>query len=680
MPNPLLLAPGALPPFAHIEPRHGEPAIDTVLEANRKAIATAVAAGGPYTWERSLAPLEVLQERLNRTWAPMRHLHAVADSEELRAVYNACLPKLSDYATELGQHEGLYAAYRGVHAGPAFATLGSAERRIIENALRDFRLSGIELDARGRERFKEIKARLVQLEARFEEQLLDATHAWKKRVTDPERLAGLPDSARRLARQNAERDGVEGFHFTLELPSYMPVMTYADDRQLRAELYHAYVTRASDEGPLAGRWDNTEVMAEILSLREALAQLLGYPHYAAYSLVPKMAKDADEVVRFLMDLAGRARPVAEREIAELKAYASGQHGVTTLESWDLAYYSEKLRQHRYALSQEELRPYFPVPRVLAGLFAIVHRLYGLNIRAREGVEVWRPEVQFFELRDAAGNLRGMFYVDLYARPHKRGGAWMDECAVRNRSPAGVEPPVAFLTCNFTPPIGDQPALLTHEEVTTLFHEFGHGLHHMLTLVDYPSVAGINGVPWDAVELPSQFMENWCWEREALALVSGHYQSGAPIEEALYRRMQAARHFQAGMQTLRQLEFALFDLRLHMTPGPLDGAQIQRILDRVRAEVAVVRPPPFNRFQHGFSHIFAGGYAAGYYSYKWAEVLAADAFSLFEERGVFDRATGERFLHTVLEQGGARDPMDLFVEFRGRRPSIDALVRRLGLAA
>ncbi|HKJ09335.1 MAG TPA: M3 family metallopeptidase, partial [Gammaproteobacteria bacterium] len=587
---------------------------------------------------------------------------------------------LSDYATEMGQNEGLYRAFKQIADGDEYHRLDTAQRKIIDNALRDFRLSGIELDAEQRARYKAIMQELSSLTSRFEENLLDATNAWSREVTDEALLAGMPDSAKALARQTAAQRGVDGWLITLEFPSYYPVLTYADNRDLRREVYTAYVTRASDEGPNAGQWDNTPVMERILALRHEAARLLGYANYAERSLATKMARSTDQVMGFLNDLAARALPMAKQDLEEVRAFARDNHGVTELESWDVAYYSEKLRQHKYAISQEELKPYFPEHRVLDGMFAVVERLYGLNIRREEGVDVWHPDVRFYTIRDGKGAVRGQFFLDLYARPKKRGGAWMDECISRRRRGDALQVPVAYLTCNFAPPIGDDPALFTHDEVLTLFHEFGHGLHHMLTQVDHPSVAGIGGVAWDAVELPSQFMENWCWEREALDLIAGHYRTGEALPEALYHRMLAARNFQSAMQMVRQLEFSIFDFRLHLEYDPARGGRVYQILDEVREQVAVMRPPSFNRFPHSFSHIFAGGYAAGYYSYKWAEVLSADAFSAFEETGIFDRGTGERFLASILEQGGSRDPMELFVEFRGREPTIDALLRHSGLAA
>ena len=680
MSNPLLEMTG-LPPFAHIRPEHVEPAIDTLLAENRETVRRLLAANREYTWDNLVQPLEEMEDRLSRVWAPVSHMNSVVNSEALRQAYNACLPKLSEYSTELGQNAELHAAYRSLHDTGEYARLDTAQKKVIDDALRDFHLSGVDLPAEQQARFKEIRQRLSKLTTRFEENVLDATQAWTRHVTDEARLSGLPDSARAMARQAAEQKGLEGWLFTLDFPSYYAVVSYADDRELRREMHEAYVTRASDQGPNAGKWDNSEVMAEILALRHELANLLGYRTYAERSLATKMADSPERVLGFLHDLARRSRPQAQKELDELRAFARDKFGLADLQPWDIAYYSEKLREHTYAISQEELKPYFPETRVIPGMFRVVERLYGITIHEVEGVEVWHPDVRFYEIRDENGELRGQFYLDLYARENKRGGAWMDDCRGRFRHADGsLQTPVAFLTCNLTPPVGDQPALFTHDEVITLFHEFGHGLHHMLTRIDYIDVSGINGVPWDAVELPSQFMENWCWEKEALDLIAGHYRTGEPLPDDLYRRMYAAKNFQAGMMMVRQLEFALFDFRLHHEYDPQKGARIQEILDEVRAEVAVVEPAPFNRFQHSFTHIFAGGYAAGYYSYKWAEVLSADAFSLFEERGIFDPETGRRFLHAILEQGGSRDPMDLFVEFRGREPRIDALLRHSGIAA
>ncbi len=677
--NPLLRR-QELPPFSAIRPEHVVPAMEQILAEAGETVRRLLDAHTCYTWDNLIQPLEELRHRLDRTWSPVSHLHAVADSEPLREAYNACLPKLSTYHTEMGHNARLYAACRSIAEGPEYATLGTAQRKIIDEGLRDFHLSGVDLPQEQKARFKQVSEALSTLASRFQQNVLDATHGWRKHVADPALLEGLPDGALALARKAADDDGLEGWVFTLDLPSYMPVLTYACDRDLRREMYEAYVTRASDQGPNAGIWDNTPVMEEILRLRHELAALLGFPSYAQYSLARKMARSPDEVLGFLRDLARRSRPMALRELDEVRSFARERDGVEVVEAWDVAYYSERLREHRYEFSQESLRPYFPLPRVLQGLFEVAKRLYGLDIRALEGVETWHPDVVFHAIYDEQGRLRGQFYLDPYARPRKRGGAWMGECVGRARTGAGLEHPVAYLVCNFTPPVGGKPSLLTHNEVLTLFHEFGHGLHHLLTQVDYPSAAGINGVAWDAVELPSQIMENWCWERQALGLFARHYESGAPLPDALYQKMRSARNFQSGMQMVRQLEFALFDFRLHLEYDPLAGGRIQQLLEQVREEVAVIMPPACNRFAHGFSHIFAGGYAAGYYSYKWAEVLSADAFSRFEEQGIFDRGTGNAFMQSVLEQGGSREPMDLFVEFRGREPRIEALLRHSGIAA
>ncbi|MBI5462720.1 MAG: oligopeptidase A [Gammaproteobacteria bacterium] len=677
--NPLLGLTG-LPPFSRIQPDHVEPALDALLAECRATVARVLADNGTYTWTNLIQPIEDVEDTLSRAWSPVGHMNSVVNSEALRAAYNACLPKLSEYGTEMGQNETLYQAYRQIADGAEYARLDTAQRKIVDNALRDFKLSGIALPPAQRERYKAVMQELSSLHAKFEENLLDATNAWKLQITDTARLTGLPDSAIALAKQTAERDALEGWLFNLEYPSYYPVLTYADDRALRRELYTAYVTRASDEGPHAGQWDNGPIMEQILALRHEAACLLGFANYAERSIATKMAQSTHQVMRFLTDLADRSLPRAIADLDELRRFARELHGAVELESWDIPYYSEKLRQHKYAISQEELKPYFPESRVLPGMFAVVNRLYGLDITEVQGVDAWHPDVRFFEIRDAAKQVRGRFYLDLYARPHKRGGAWMDDCIARRMTVGGLQTPVAYLTCNFSPPLGNDPALFTHDEVITLFHEFGHGLHHMLTQVDYAGVSGINGVAWDAVELPSQFMENWCWEREALDLIAGHYQTGEPLPQQLYERMQAAKNFQSAMQMVRQLEFSIFDFRLHRDYDPAKGGRVYEILNEVRKQVSVVRPPSFNRFPHSFSHIFAGGYAAGYYSYKWAEVLSADAFAAFEESGIFDRDTGLRFLTSILERGGSREPMELFVDFRGREPTIDALLRHSGLAA
>ncbi|MCG7906381.1 MAG: oligopeptidase A [Candidatus Thiodiazotropha taylori] len=675
MTNALLDMTG-LPPFSRIEPPMVEPAIDALLQANRQTMESLLNTIASPSWGNFVEPLEVVEDRLSRTWSPVSHMNSVVNHEELREVYNACLPKLSDYATEVGQNSKLCEAYKKVAEQ---ADLDDAQKKMLENTLLEFRLSGVDLPEDKKQRFKEISQSLSKLTTKFEENLLDATNAWSKLISDPEQLAGLPESAMALAKQTAEQREQQGWLLTLEFPSYFPVMTYADQRELRRELYEAYATRASDCGPDAGKWDNSEVMEQILALRHEQAQLLGYNNYAERSLARKMARSTEEVMSFLTDLAQRSKAQAERELAELTQFASENYGIDQLEAWDIGYYSEKLRQHRHAISQEELKPYFPETRVIPGMFAVVERLYGIRIQSVEGVDTWHPDVRFYEIRDKQNQLRGQFYLDLYARPKKRGGAWMDECATRFFSDSVDQVPVAYLTCNFSPPVADQPALFTHDEVETLFHEFGHGLHHMLTRIDYPAVAGINGVAWDAVELPSQFMENWCWEQQALELISGHVESGEPIPDELFQRLHGAKNFQSAMQMVRQLEFSIFDFRIHQEYDPDQGGRIYQILDQVREQVSVIKPPSWNRFPHGFSHIFAGGYAAGYYSYKWAEVLSADAFSRFEEQGIFSQEAGQAFLQEILEQGGSKDAMELFVAFRGREPQIEPLLRHSGIS-
>ncbi|MEM7027223.1 MAG: oligopeptidase A [Pseudomonadota bacterium] len=676
--NPLLNNEG-LPKFKTIKAEHIESAIDQLLLSNRQRLKELLEKNETYSWDNLLQPLEDMDDKLSRAWSPVSHLHSVADSDELRKAYNACLPKLSDYSTEFGQNKELFSAYQSIKQSKEFNNLSLAQKKVIHNSLRDFHLSGIDLPAADQQRYREIQQQLSKLQTKFEENILDATQAWSKLVSDETELNGLPDSAKDLAKQNAQNNEQVGWLFNLEMPSYYPVMQYAENVEFRKEMYEAYVTRASEKGPNAGEWDNSQVMLDILSLRTEKATLLGYESYAHYSLATKMAENPQQVLEFLNDLADKSLSSAKAEFAEVEKYAKQIDNIEKLNAWDVAYYSEKLRQEKFAISQEKLRPFFPVDQVLNGLFAITEKLYGVNIQQRNDVESWHDDVRFFDIHDHDQSLRGSFYLDLYARKQKRGGAWMDECLVRKKQAEQLQKPVAYLTCNFTPPIGDKDSLITHDEVTTLFHEFGHGLHHMLTKVEYSGVSGINGVPWDAVELPSQFMENWCWEREALDLFAKHIETGEKIDDAIFTKMTRARTFQASMQMVRQLEFALFDFRLHLEFAANPDLNIQLLLDEVRQQVAVVPTPEFNRFQHGFSHIFAGGYAAGYYSYKWAEVLSADAFSKFEEHGIFDRQTGTQFLQSILEQGGSREPMELFVEFRGREPSIEALLRHSGIA-
>lgn len=666
-----------LPPYSQIKPEHVEPAVDQILADSRAAIAKLLEAqqANP-SWDGLVLALDELGARLGRAWSPVSHLNAVCNSAELRTAYEACLPKLSQYWTEMGQNKPLFEAYDALAKSPAAEGFDVAQKTILEHALRDFRLSGIDLPAEQQKRYGEIQMRLSELTSTFSNQLLDATQAWTKHITDEARLNGLTDSAKAQMKQAAEAKGLDGWLITLEFPSYYAVMTYADDRALREEVYAAYCTRASDQGPNAGQHDNGPLMSEILDLRQELARLLGFANYSELSLASKMAESTEQVLSFLRDLAVRSKPFAEQDLAELKAFAAEQ-GLDDLQSWDVGYYSEKLRQQRYSISQEEVRAWFPVDKVLSGLFAIVHKLYGIEIRELQDFDTWHPDVRLFEITENGQHV-GRFFFDLYARANKRGGAWMDGARDKRRDAQGkLIAPVANLVCNFTPPVGGKPALLTHDEVTTLFHEFGHGLHHLLTRVEHAGASGINGVAWDAVELPSQFMENWCWEPEGLALISGHYETGEALPQAMLDKMLAAKNFQSGLMMVRQLEFSLFDFELHATHG--DGRSVLDVIEAIRSEVSVLRPPVYNRFANGFAHIFAGGYAAGYYSYKWAEVLSADAFSKFEEDGVFNADTGRAFREAILARGGSQAPMVLFVDFRGREPSIDALLRHLGLS-
>lgn len=679
MTNPLV-TPAELPPFSQLKAEHIQPAVEQAIAACRSKIDEVLASGGPYTWDNLVAPLEQVDDELGNIWSPVSHLNSVMSNDSWRAAHDACLPLLSEYGTYVGQHQGLYQAYKSLHESAEFATLSQPQQTVIEHALRDFELSGIGLEDAQKARYGEIVKRLSELTSKFANQVLDATHAWHKLITDEAELAGLPESAVATAKAMAEAKEKDGWLFTLDIPSYLPVMMYSENRALREELYRAYCTRASEQGPNAGKFDNSPVIDEILALRFELAQLLGFDSYADKSLATKMAESPAQVIAFLNELALRSKPQAKAELAELKAFAKEHYGVDEMASWDLSFYAEKLKQHTYEISQEELRPYFPEDRVLNGLFYTVKRLFGMRVEEQQGVDTWHKDVRFFHIIDETNTHRGSFYLDLYAREGKRGGAWMDVCRSRRQTPNGLQKPVAYLTCNFNGPVGDKPALFTHDEVTTLFHEFGHGIHHMLTQIDVGGVSGISGVAWDAVELPSQFMENWCWSGEALAEISGHYQSGEPLPKAMLDKMLAAKNFQSGMAMVRQLEFSLFDFRLHHEYDPAVGARVQQVLDEVRQQVAVVIPPEFNRFQNGFSHIFAGGYAAGYYSYKWAEVLSADAFSRFEEEGIFNEDTGRSFLHNILEKGGSDEPMTLFVNFRGREPNIDALLRHSGITA
>ena len=678
MTNPLLEK-SDLPQFSKIKPEHIQPAVEQLIQECRKT--TEQVLNQPnFSWENFCQPLAEVNERLSRAWSPVSHLNAVKNSPELREVYQACLPLLAEYGTWVGQHQGLYNAYLQLKNSAEFANYSQAQKKAIENSLRDFELSGISLPAEQQKRYGEIVTRLSELNSQFSNNVLDATMGWEKIVADENQLKGLPESALQAAKQSAQNKGVEGYRFTLEIPSYLPVMTYCENRQLREEMYRAFVTRASEQGPNAGKWDNSAVMEEILTLRVELAKLLGFEHYTDLSLATKMAENPQQVFDFLENLAVRCKPQGEKELAELEEFCKTTENVTALEPWDITFYSEKQKQVQYSINDEELRPYFPEDRVLSGLFELIKRIFNIRAVERFGVDTWHKDVRFFDLIDETDEVRGSFYLDLYAREHKRGGAWMDDCIGRKRKADGsLQKPVAYLTCNFNAPIGDQPALFTHDEVTTLFHEFGHGIHHMLTQIDIGEVAGINGVPWDAVELPSQFLENWCWEEQALAFISGHYQTGEPLPKEKLTQLLKAKNFQAAMFVLRQLEFGLFDFRLHHNYQPNKANQILDQLKSVKQQVAVIKGVEWARTPHSFSHIFAGGYAAGYYSYLWAEVLSADAYSRFEEEGIFNPKTGKSFLDEILTRGGSEEPMTLFERFRGRKPTLDALLRHKGIA-
>ena len=677
--NPLLDFSG-LPRFADIKAEHITPAVDALLAECTAVIEHVAADTTPATWHDAIEPLENANERLSRAWGQVGHLNAVMNSAELREVYNANLPKLTVYYTELGQNEKLFNKNKYLRNSAEFATLSPAQQKIIDNELRDFRLGGAELSADKKARFKAICEELSKLTSRFSDNVLDATNAFAHVVSNEKDLSGLPDDVRQAAREAAENNKQPGWKFTLHGPSYMPVMQYADDRAFRELMYHASATRASEFGK--PELDNTPLIKDIVKLRKELAQLLDFNNYAEYSLEPKMAETPQQVIDFLNELAVRAKPYAERDLQELNDFARTELGMSKLDAWDIAYASEKLRQSRYAFSEQEVKQYLPETTVVPGMFKLIETLYGLTITPSEAPN-WHPDVRFYSIHDKSGALIGQFYLDLYARSTKRGGAWMDDAITRRRIASGIQVPVAYLNCNFSAPVGRQPAQFTHDEVITLFHEFGHGLHHLLTQVEYLGVSGIHGVEWDAVELPSQFMENFCWEWDVLRPMTRHFQTGKALPKTLFDKMLAAKNFQSGMQTVRQIEFSLFDLELHSSFDPAGTRTALDLSRDVRARVSVLFPPDYNRFPNSFSHIFAGGYAAGYYSYKWAEVLSADAFSLFEEqgeKGVLDSAVGARFRNEILAVGGSRPAMDSFKAFRGREPTMDALLRHNGMAA
>jgi oligopeptidase A len=670
--NPLLQI-DSLPDFRRIEAAHARPALEKVLSENRARLAELTVQSNP-TFASLVVPVEELSYRLSRVWSPIGHLNAVANSAAMREAYNECVPLLTAYTSELGQNAALSAAYAHVlrHEGDR---LDPTQIKLVENALRDFRLAGVDLPAERKTRYREVMQRLAQLGTKFSENVLDAGRAYTRAVTDGAELAGLPSNAIDRAAADAREANQPGWLFKLDQPTYMTVMTSAESERLRRDIYEAWVTRGSDLGPSAGRFDNGPIISELLPLRHELAQLLGFQSYAEYALATRMAKNPRQVTSFLDDLARRCLPAGRQEFSDLEEFAGRK-----LNAWDVAFYSEKLQESRFKVSQEALRPYFPLPKVLAGLFALTERLYGITVRERDGVSVWHPSVRYYDLLDSGAKLVAGFYLDPYARGEKRSGAWMDECVVAKELPSGKALPVAQLVCNFTTPVGSTPSLLTHDEVTTLFHEFGHGLHHMLTQVAYPSIAGINGVSWDAVELPSQFMENFVWRREVLPLISAHVVTGEPLPVDALQRLLGTRTFNAALDTLRQIELASFDFEIHANFDPALGAKVAETLAGVRSRVAVVPAASFNRMQSSFAHIFAGGYAAGYYSYKWAEVLAADAFEAFEEAGVFDTLTAARFRDSILARGGSLDAMDAFVRFRGRGPDVRPLLKQTGIAA
>lgn len=686
--NPLLDS-HILPPFSSITAEHVEPAISQLIAQNRthlqRVLADVAASAKAPTWESLVAPLEAQGDKLDQAWAPVSHLNSVCNSDDMRNAYMASIALLTEFNTEMSQNDALYKAYQQLAQSEHYTSLSQAQKQAVENALRDFRLGGVALNEQDKKRYGEIQQRLSELSTQFSNHVLDSTQAWYKHFADASALAGLPDSALAQAAQAAQKKSLTGYVITLDFPSYFAVMMHADNRALREEIYTAYVTRASADSKKTGddqsvettsEFDNTAIIAETLALRYELAQLLGFKHYAERSLATKMAQSTEQVLDFLQQLAKKSKPYAERDYAELCAFAAAQ-GCNNLQAWDMTYYSEKLRVEKYSVSQEELRVYFPAEKVIAGMFTIVQRLFGIRVEQVNEFDTYHSDVRFYRIYKNNEQIAS-FYLDLFARDAKRGGAWMADARVRRKTEKGIQLPVAFLTCNFTPPVGYTPSLLTHDEVTTLFHEFGHGLHHMLTQIDVAAVSGINGVAWDAVELPSQFLENWCWEPEAIPLISQHYQTGAALPQMLLDKMLAAKNFQSGLQMLRQIEFALFDFRLHAEYSLSNPVTARDILQQVRNEVAVVQPPQFNRFENSFSHIFAGGYAAGYYSYKWAEVLSADAFSRFEEEGIFNVDTGTSFLQNILQQGGSQAPMQLFTKFRGREPNIDALLRHSGI--
>ena len=674
MTNPVLYREG-LPLFDQINPDHISPALEGILKEANTLIYSLKEMNGSISWENFVEPIEIMSEKISRAWGQIEHLNAVVNSDDLRKAYNDNLIKLTEFYTNLSQDESLYKKYQSLKDSEAFKALTPSQKRIIDNVLREFKLGGAELDEKEKKRFKVIQEKLAKLSTQFEENILDATNEFSIFIDHLDELAGIPEENIKKARAEAKEDKKEGYKFTLHFPSYLPVMQYADSRALREKLYRAYATRASELA--TPKFDNTNLIDEILALRYESSQLLGFKHFTEMSLVTKMAKSSEEVITFLTDLANKAKPFALKDMDELQAFAKTLK-IDHLEAWDIAYVSEKLRQAKYSFSENEVKQYFPEHRVLKGLFKVVETIFKLKI-IKSDAPTWHKDVSFYSIKNEDDELVGQFYFDLYARNHKRGGAWMDEAISRYKNSFGSSHPVAFLTCNFSSPSDNKPALFSHDDVITLFHEFGHGLHHMLTKVDDYSISGIKGVEWDAVELPSQFMENFCWEWDVVKHMTEHVDNKDPLPKSLFDKMIAAKNFQSGMQTLRQIEFSLFDIRLHTEYSNQNKINPLKLLETIRDEIAVVRPPSWNRFPNSFSHIFAGGYAAGYYSYKWAEVLASDAFSLFEEEGVLSSHAGQRFQNEVLSKGGSRPAMESFVAFRGREPTVDALLRHSGMA-
>jgi oligopeptidase A len=669
-----------LPEFGLIASSPIKKNVEAILKSNRETINQLIAQD-EITWDNFVTPLSLLEDTLSKKWSPVRHLNSVKSSETLRETYNNCLPLLSDYATEMSQNKALYKGFLKIAESDNFDQLNIAQKKTIKDTLKHFKLGGVDLEGKNRERYQKLQTELSELQSIYENNLLDATQSWEQLIDDEQTLAGLPDYAKKMLEQLAQQKELSGYRVTLDMPCYISVISYADNRVLRQQIYEAFTSRASDVGITDKKFDNAQIMENILVKRQEKSMLLGFPNYADYSLETKMAGSTQQVIEFLNDLAQRSKPAAIAEVKERQEFAQSLGFDGDLKPWDFTYYGEKLKQHRYQISEQDLKPYFPDQGVISGLFEIVNKLYNISIeQIEEGIDLWHPSVRFYQIKDSENNVIGQFYLDLYARENKRGGAWMDECINRYKIAGQTQIPVAYLTCNLTPPIGNEPALFTHDEVITLFHEFGHGLHHLLTKIDVPAVAGINGVEWDAVELPSQFMENYCWQKDALRLFAKHYQTGEALPDDLFDKMTSAKNFQTALQMLRQIEFSLFDIKLHQSQNLKYASEIQSILDQVRNEVSVVDTSSNNKFQNGFSHIFAGGYAAGYYSYKWAEVLSADAFDAFEEEGIFNKETGQRFLSCILEKGGSRPAIESFCCFRGREPNIDALLRHSGITS